>query len=387
VLLMPRSVQRLVLLSSTGLLAALAACQATPPPVQPRSAWPAESGVHDPLAGVAPLPLAFPFHGDDPSFDLVPFENRLVSSIIQHTFTTDGGDFDPDVSADGRSLVYASTRNSLRADVYMKSVDGTAVTQITSDPADDIQPRLSPDGRQIAFCSNRAGNWDIWVVGRDGTDLRQLTQDLNDEVAPCWSPDGTELAFTLWNRQARRWEIWALSVDQPGVRRFLTNGMFPAWSPDGRHIAFQRARQRGTRWYSIWTVELVDGEARYPTEIAWNSSAACIAPRWSPDGTQVAYCTVSSIPSITPDNPPATRADVWITAIADGQRVRLTDGASPAFNPTWASDGRVYFVSARQGADNIWSVSAGSADATATKHADSPQVSAVPPVPGATETE
>jgi Tol biopolymer transport system component len=256
-------------------------------------------------------------------------------------------------------MVFASTRNSIHPDVYMKQVESTAIVQLTSDPADDIQPHYSPNGEQVVFTSNRSGNWDLWLISRDGTGLRQLTQNPGDEIAPTWSPDGRQVAFSMWSPRQRRWEIWTLSVDQPGVRRFVTYGMFPAWSPDGRKIAFQRARQRGTRWFSVWTVDLVDGEARHPTEIAHNASAACIAPRWSPDGQSLVYCEVRNVAQPVDSDgkprPPKTSADVWVVSLADGIRFKITDSGSASFNPTWCPTDRIYFVSTRQGTENIWS--------------------------------
>lgn len=338
-----------------------------------RSAWPSNPMTFRPAQpeqwpATAP-PQAADFMGNHPAYDLVPFENRALGNLRRHTFSNRGLDFDPDLDTSAEEMAFASTRNALRPDIYVKHVDSTAVTQMTSDPADDIQPRFSPTGDQIAFCSNRSGNWDVWLVNRDGTNLRQLTQYPGDEIAPCWSPDGKQIAFSLWSPRARRWEIWTLSVEQPGVRRFLTYGMFPAWSPDGERLAFQRARQRGTRWFSIWTVDLVDGEARQPTEVAHEDRAACIAPRWSPDGRMLVYCAVHDMPvAVDPERPtttaPSTQSDLWAISLTDGIRTKLTDGGSPAFNPAWSTQNRVFFVARRGETENIWSLAPGSVQAT-----------------------
>ena len=298
------------------------------------------------------------FFGDEPEGERVPFENRLITNLVQHTTTVHGLDFDPDVYDDEKLLAFASTRNSDRPDVFLKHYDGATLTQLTGDPADDIQPRFSPDGTTIVFCSNRSGNWDLWSVKRDGTGLTQLTFEQTDEVAPCWSPDGSQVAYTRWSPRARQWEVWTLSVSQPGVRKFLSYGMFPAWSPTGGQIAFQRARQRGSKLFSVWTVDLVDGEARRPTEIAHRDEAACIAPRWSPDGMMLIYCTVNGDARVgtAREGAPAS-ADLWVVEVSTGIRMKLTDGGAPAFNPVWASGGRVFFVSPRAGSENIWSLS------------------------------
>lgn len=291
----------------------------------------------------------------DPELDHVRPTSRVLTNLRQHTFTNVGRDFDPDIHPDGERLVFASTRNAVRADIFYKHVDGFTITQLTSEPADDVQPRFSPDGKRVVFCSNRTGNWDIWMLELDGAGLVQLTDDRADEIAPCWSPDGRQVAFTLWGHQSRQWELWVLDVDAPGVRRFLAYGMFPDWSPDGRCIAFQRARQRGTRWFSVWTIELRDGEARHPTEIASSDAAACIVPRWSPDGRMLVYAVVREQAGATGRTGELASAELWTVEAATGRRSKLVAGRAAALNPAWSPDGRVYFVSSGEGAENIWS--------------------------------
>jgi TolB protein len=342
----------LCLIAVSGLV--VTGCQKLAPPLQPMRATSPQGERFAPRPGVA-SPEDVSSLGDHPEAQGVPYENRLLTNMTRHTFSSVGRDFDPDLHPDGETLAFASTRNSERPDVFLKHVDGFAITQLTSDPADDIQPRFSPDGGKVVFCSNRTGNWDIWVINCDGTELTQLTHDQADEVAPCWSPDGTRVAFTVWGRRSRQWEIWVLAADRPGIRRFLCYGMFPDWSPNGQRIAFQRARQRGTRWFSVWTVDLVGDECRHPTELAWSDSAACIAPRWSPDGKSIVYCAVRQT-AVTDGNSELMPADVWLVDTQTGTRLKLTDGAVSAFNPTWSVTDRIFFVSARSGVENIWSV-------------------------------
>jgi TolB protein len=341
-----------------------------PAPLQPDSPATTEPQI--------PSSQGFVMFGDRPEAEDPPYENRLLTNMVRHTFSNIGRDFDPDLDADGETLVFASTRNSVHPDIFLKHPEGAALTQLTSDPADDIQPQFSPDGDRVVFSSNRTGNWDVWIVNRNGTGLTQITHDSTDEVAPCFSPDAKHVAFTVWGQRSHQWEIWTTAVDMPGVRTFLAYGMFPAWSPDGTMIAFQRARERGSRWFSVWTITLEGREARNPTEIAYSETAACIAPRWSADGKLIAYCGVRRGERRRMGGRDAVMAaDLWVVDAKTGLRFKLTDGAVPAFNPTWGPGGRVYFVSAREGSENIWSLSSDALEVAANRARGSRKVSHV----------
>lgn len=282
-------------------------------------------------------------------------------SMRQHSFTEIGGDSDPDIDSTGQRLVFSSTRHHAAADLYFKSVDGVAVTQLTSDPASDIQPALSPDGSRVAFASNRSGNWDIWITSVTGDPPVQVTNGDADDVHPSWSPDGRQIVYCSLPRGGQvQWELWIADASAGESKRFIGYGLFPEWSPGGDTIVYQRARERGGHWFGIWTLTLVNGEPRSPTEIAASVAQAMILPTWSPDGRCIAFAA-TALPSVA-ERPTASADagndfDIWIMD-ADGRaKVRLTDGHTSNYAPTFSSDGRVYFTSNRSGHENIWSLS------------------------------
>lgn len=286
-------------------------------------------------------------------------------SLTHVTFAPDGADFDPCVSRDGRFMVFASTQHRNTADIYYKKIDGRTVTQLTADPAQDVMPSVSPDGKRIAFCSNRRGNWDVFVMSTSGGQAVQITSEGSHELHPTWSPDGTRLAFCRLGQTSGRWEIWVTDAGGSNTNEFIGYGLFPEWCPiagtgEGSRdrILFQRSRERGDRAFSVWTIDYKPGDASSPTEIVANASSALINAAWSPDGQSVVYATVSGPTSDqrTARAGKSQSCDLWITNVDGTGRVALTSGSHLNVMPTWASDGRIYFVSDRTGTNNIWSL-------------------------------
>lgn len=294
-------------------------------------------------------------------------------NVSQVTFAHDGAVFDPVVSADGLFVVFASTQHRPTADIYLKQVNSRVVTQLTSDPAHDAMPAISPDGSRIAFTSNRAGSWDIFVMPIAGGRPLQITADPAHEVHPSWSPDGSKIVFSRLGSTSGRWEMWVVDAHNSATSQFIGYGQFPEWCPvagtglgGGDRILFQRSRERGSRAYSVWTIDYDNGQASRPTEIASSPTAALINPTWSPDGRRLIY---ASIPidgrwdARTARRP--SQSDLWMIDIEGTNLVRLTDGHALDLMPAWASPTTVYFASDRGGVDNLWTLDVADAIAIA----------------------
>ncbi len=272
----------------------------------------------------------------------------------QHTYVDEGYDTDIVIDPSGQNMVFASTRHNEHPDLYLQRVDGLSVTQLTNDAADDAFPAFSPDGKQIAFSSTRSGSWQIYTMDADGRNVVQVTNGLMQAVHPSFSPDGRKLVYSALGGRSAQWELWTVDL-QTAEKRMVGYGLFPAWSPDKsvNRIAFQRPRQRGSRWFSLWTLDLMDGEARRITEVAASTNSAVISPSWSPDGKRIAFSTV-----VDPTRENAgvkKQQDVWVINADGSGRKRITDGNGTNLTPFWASDSRIYFVSDRGGQECIWS--------------------------------
>jgi len=277
-------------------------------------------------------------------------------NVRRVTFATEGSDFDPSLDPTGEWLVYSSTQHRKTSDIYLKRVNGTTVTQLTNDPANDVMPTFSSDGKRVAFASDRTGNWDIYLMNAGGGQPIQLTNDSTDDVHPSFSPDGKQLVYCSHGSQSGQWELVVIDVENPATKRFIGFGLLPSWSPVENKIVFQRARERGTKWFSIWTVDYVNGEGTRPTEIAASSNAAAITPSWSPDGKHIVFCTVLD-PNADDQNRPK-KADVWIVGADGTSRANLTRSEFTNLQPVWSKDGGIFFVSNRgkAGTENVFAL-------------------------------
>ena len=111
--------------------------------------------------------------------------------------------------------------------------------QSLTDQASDTAPAVSPDGKQVAFMSQRDGDWDVYVVNSDGSGLRQLTNDPASDGLPVWSPDGKAIAFA--SNRGGPWAVWAVTPEGSGSRQLFT---MPG-TPDGFVVNEDRDKSRG----------------------------------------------------------------------------------------------------------------------------------------------
>ena len=277
-------------------------------------------------------------------------------NLKQMSFAAEGVDFDPDLSPDGAWMVFASTQHHERPNLYRKSVTGQVVTQLTSDPSRNVMPEISPDGRRIAFASDRSGNWDVFVMDSAGGPAVQITFDRAQEIHPTWSPDGSRLCYCRHNPVNDQWALWTpRSSTRRALLRLRECSAMVARRAEDR-ILFQRSRKRGERLYGIWTIDLVDGDGVNPTEVVASGGSATMHPTWSPSGDRIAYAAVPQ-PSYTVDGMPVW-SDICVVDVDGTDRTTLTAGGFRNLRPTWGPDEEVFFMSNRSGRNVIWAISA-----------------------------
>jgi Tol biopolymer transport system component len=123
-------------------------------------------------------------------------------------------DHAPEWSPDGRSIAFHSDRGASTSIWILDTEDGS-LTQLTDDSGNDHYPDWSPDGRYITFSSDRAGNHDIWIKPVSKGSAIQVTTDPASDTRPSWSTDGKTLAFT--SDREKSMDIWV--VDAPALSR------------------------------------------------------------------------------------------------------------------------------------------------------------------------
>jgi eukaryotic-like serine/threonine-protein kinase len=210
-----------------------------------------------------------------------------------------GKEWFPSLSPDGDFLVYAKEVAG-RSRLFRQRMGGSPVALLPATPEGDSQPALSPDGRQVAFRSEREGGGIFLVATRGGE----------------------------------------------AVRRISTFGFNPAWSPDGREILFATEGVDGpqTRRHpsQLYRVHLATGEQRLVHQ------GDAVQPSWSPRGARIAFWS-----AFTPNGARV----IWTVPAHGGTAVPVTTGESVDWNPVWSPDGRqLYFASDRSGVTNLWRV-------------------------------
>jgi len=299
-----------------------------------------------------PINLIKPVPEDTTFKTFAPRSSISYAGLQQNSFSKTGWDSWANISIDGKYIAYSSTAQTGNPDIYVKTINGTALSQKTTSTANDIQPSLSPDGRYIAFVSDRNGNYDVYVTSAASNGpLWQVTATGTDEMSPAWSYDSKKLAYCA-KTPAGEWEVWTYDIANQ-TRTNLGPGMNPKWHPKQMLIAYQRIYNVNGVSSSICTI---DESGRNLRVIAQADKWAAIQPSWSPNGTRIAFSVYTGGGNIEP----TTEGDDIYVINADGtHEIRITEDTGRNWAPTWAIVGgeeRIYFTSNNNDKTNIWSV-------------------------------
>jgi dipeptidyl aminopeptidase/acylaminoacyl peptidase len=237
-----------------------------------------------------------------------------------------------DIAPDGR-LAAVEWTTSGQHEIYLVPLKGRGrARRITSGPEGKVWPRFSPDGSRLAFAQDYGGgeDFDIFIYDLRTGATRNLTPDTPGELINptfAWSPDGKQIAFV--SNRAGAFAAFVITTDGTGEPRRVTQHAYSdysvEWSPDGKHLAVNGQAKAQTAWTFIVPAE--GGEPKVVSGPVGPVDA--VQPRWSPDGGRLAFA--SNQPGIY---------TIFTYDLATGELRQETDGRREAAEPDWSPDGK-----------------------------------------------
>ncbi|MGD8793757.1 MAG: C45 family autoproteolytic acyltransferase/hydrolase [Anaerolineae bacterium] len=301
------------------------------------------------------LSLVLTLPGVDPStyyeYSLIAPESTNTplpptATLVSPTATAARPPASTPIPVDGRGagvIAFYSDRDG-NPEIYAMNADGSDQRRLTFNPFEESSPDVSPDGKQIVFISDRddprAGRcfpdcfYQIYVINADGSGENKVVETEFRALHPDWHPDGTKLSFdTEFNLEG---DIYVVHADGSGLQRLIRDGFWADWSPDGNQIVFASKRDGNVEIY------VADADGRNQRRLTENRRLEFF-PAWSPDGQRIAFATME-------------QKQIFVMN-ADGTDEQQLTRLGYAEDPSWSPDGtQIVFQSSSEGNFEIYAI-------------------------------
>ena len=248
-------------------------------------------------------------------------------------------DGNPSWSPDGKRIVFESNRDG-NYEIYVIGADGENLKQVTNRPGANVSPVWSPDGSSITYFAFLDGTAEMHVMNPDGTD----DETLGAGFRPALSPDGLKIAADIFVADLETHQIYVMGSDGRNRVRLTHTRAYesaPRWSPDGERLVFfslrdaypyEALREAQSEIYSM------NSDGSNPTKLT-KLGAKSKYPRWSPDGSRIAFETDWG-----------GNEDIYVMRADGGALTNVTNHPGRERNAAWSPDGaRIVFASDRAG--------------------------------------
>jgi Tol biopolymer transport system component len=245
-------------------------------------------------------------------------------------------------------------------EVWVANPDGSGMVNLSNSASiDDAHPSWSPDGRKVAFASNRASSrrYQVFVVNVDGTGITSLTPDQEGASTPLWSPEGSRIAYTLAGN------VWTMNADGTGSAPLTsvsigTEAKAVAWSPDGKQLLFDLVPRNGLITHTLYVASI--GTGAQPTKLN-TGNAQEYGDGWAPS-SRIAFNNGTNAFTINGDGSGVLNVTQNVDPMIQiGGAVVVSKGSSVVFYRSRTDD---------SGRFDLWSVPAASGTATRVTNTD-----------------